>query len=217
MRGYEDRYARDMRRHDLALRMIRNEVRTQTICVWTGLTQERIRRLCRAYGADSSGRQLRRHRGPAPRRLTGMLQSPALRDEAAAIGGLCYAMGVLPSRPLANANRELPSLSCGERLCYAFELYRSLIPDSPIDLEHLILLVTVLAQGDEVALGHCCQCDAAILVDRLGAQRLVCSHCRRSSGRRDPKDAMIAPITEPPSDGNASCEERMPGRQRNLF
>jgi hypothetical protein len=211
MRGYEDRYTRDMRRHDLALRMIRYEVRTHTIRVWTGLTQERIRRLCRTYGADGSGRQARRHRGPAPRRLAGMLQSPGLRNEAAAIGGLCYALEVLPNRPLAHAVRELPGLARGERLCYAFELYRSLIPDSPIDLEHLILLVTVLAQADEVVLGHCCHCDAAILVDRLGGRRRVCSHCRRSSDRRDPKEAQAHGASDP------SCDERVTGLQRSLF
>ena len=49
MRILDNRYSRDLRRHDLALRMIRHELRTATIIAWTGLSETRIRGLYRSY------------------------------------------------------------------------------------------------------------------------------------------------------------------------
>ena len=47
MRITDDRYTRDRLRLDLALRLIRHEARTRTIRNWTGLTDDRIRKLYR--------------------------------------------------------------------------------------------------------------------------------------------------------------------------
>jgi hypothetical protein len=63
-------------------------------------------------------------------------------------------------------------------------------------------------------LAHCGHCDAAILVDRLGGRRLVCSHCRRSSDRFDPPHVSRA---EPHGAPDPSCDERVGGLQRSLF
>jgi hypothetical protein len=45
MRIHDDRYNRDRRRHEVALRFIQHEARTHTIRAWTGLTDDRIRKL----------------------------------------------------------------------------------------------------------------------------------------------------------------------------
>ena len=45
MRISDDRYSRDRSRLDLALQFIRHEARTHTIKTWTGLTDDRIRKL----------------------------------------------------------------------------------------------------------------------------------------------------------------------------
>lgn len=45
MRVSDDRYSRDRQRFDLALRFIHHEARTRTIRVWTGLTDDRIRKV----------------------------------------------------------------------------------------------------------------------------------------------------------------------------
>ena len=45
MRIHDDRYNRDQLRHEVALAFIRHEARTHTIRVWTGLTDDRIRKL----------------------------------------------------------------------------------------------------------------------------------------------------------------------------
>jgi hypothetical protein len=45
MRISDDRYNRERLSLDLALRFLRHEARTQTIRTWTGLTDDRIRKL----------------------------------------------------------------------------------------------------------------------------------------------------------------------------
>jgi hypothetical protein len=45
MRISDNRYSRDRFRFDLALRFIRHEARTQTIRAWTGLSDDRIRKV----------------------------------------------------------------------------------------------------------------------------------------------------------------------------
>ena len=56
MRISDDRYSRDRLRLDLALRFIHHEARTHTIRAWTGLTDDRIRKLYRTYLYEAGGR-----------------------------------------------------------------------------------------------------------------------------------------------------------------
>ena len=55
MRISDDRYSRDRLRLDLALRFIHHEARTHTIRAWTGLTDDRIRKLYRTYLCEAGG------------------------------------------------------------------------------------------------------------------------------------------------------------------
>ena len=45
MRISDDRYSRERARMELALRFLRHEARTQTIRAWTGLSDDRIRKV----------------------------------------------------------------------------------------------------------------------------------------------------------------------------
>jgi len=55
MRISDDRYSRERLCLDLALRFLRHEARTQTIRTWTGLTDDRIRKLqCSGYKGFNS-------------------------------------------------------------------------------------------------------------------------------------------------------------------
>ncbi len=59
MRISEDRYDRDRQRLELALRFLTHEARTQTIRHWTGLSDDRIRKLywrtpIESFGATKS-------------------------------------------------------------------------------------------------------------------------------------------------------------------
>src|SRR5690349_678069 len=116
MRVSEDRYVRDLRRINLAQRMIRHEVRTMTICAWTGFNEERIRNLAKSYEATLVPAS--RHRGPPPKKIDVFLRHSILRAEAACLGGLARSFGILPPGLLPNAAQALPSVARGELLCH---------------------------------------------------------------------------------------------------
>ena len=85
MRVSEDRYSRDLRRIQLAHRLIRHEVRTYWIRAFTHFTAGRIRNLLRSYGLTADGVQ--RHRGSPPRLYTRFM-APAIHTEASGFAGL---------------------------------------------------------------------------------------------------------------------------------
>ena len=167
----EDRYPRDLRRINLARRFILHEVRTQSICEWTRLSDERVRNLCRSYGID--GRPVKRHRGPSPSRLATLLRSPTLCSEASAITGVARVVGVIPPHPVPNARKTLPGVDLGKRLCDVFDIFRWFVPVPQLSMDQFILLTLSLAQGDELEVGHCDHCRAALLRDLLRASPTV--------------------------------------------
>ena len=177
MRVLGERYNRDLQRYNLALRMIAHEARIHTICDWTGLTDDRIRHLYQSYVDDGGKRHVLRRRGPSPQSLAVFFGSARSRSEAAALVGLCYLLEVLPTRALDNPRRELPTLARGERLCEAYEMYRQLVPETPMTLEHLVLLVMTVAQGQEFEVTQCGACGGVIVLDRGGHRRGNCTHC----------------------------------------
>lgn len=216
MRILDNRYSRDLRRHDLALRMIRHELRTATIIAWTGLSETRIRGLYRSY-IPEGGLAALRHRGPPPTSVQLLLRSRELNAEAAGLAGLCVVIEVLPAKPLADPGRSLPSLAAGERLCYAFELYQQLVPRPQITLEQLVLLVGALARQVEVKLVHCDSCDGAMLETLLRKPTRVCAPCaQRGAGAFQDPDG----VQRRPADGDSeqgSAADPLDGPQRRLF
>src|SRR5262245_35756949 len=96
MRVSDDRYRRDLRRHYLAVRFLRHDARTQTICTWTGLSYPRVRRLYRSIRTNEPVSS-RRLRGPSPQRVGVFFRGPRLRSEAAALAGMCRELGIIPS------------------------------------------------------------------------------------------------------------------------
>jgi hypothetical protein len=214
MRISEDRYSRDLRRIQLACRMMQHEVRTQWICAWTGLSGARVRNLYRSYEESLDGAQ--RHRGPSPKRISSFLRSPQLRTEASAAGGLAQALGVIPDQPMANARRVLPTLESGERLCQAYELFRQIAPEARLTMDQLILLVIALAERQDLEIAHCRNCHGALLVDRLGASRRLCTACRQATGHTGP--AAAAQIAIPDEDALAEAtHESAVALQQPLF
>jgi hypothetical protein len=181
MRVSDDRYNRDLRSFHLALTMIRFEARTHTISAWTGFTHERVRNLAKSHREERAEAPPERHRGPSPKNLTLLLTSPGLRSELAAMAGLCHVLGVIPAQRLANARERLPSVSNGERLCFALELFRQVVPQARLTLEQAVLLVFALAEGERWSVDHCAGCRALILVDHWNLTRRVCVHCQQES------------------------------------
>jgi Flagellar transcriptional activator (FlhC) len=182
MRISDNRYSRDRSRLDLALRFIRHEARTQTIRAWTGLSDDRIRKMFREY-VQHDGSAVSRPRGKSPQQTAFFTRSPKLQEESSLLASVCCLLGVLP-RAGASVNREaLVSLSRGEILCQAFEVYRGLVPDARISFEHLVFLISALASGEELAMVNCELCGALTVIDRFTFKAHRCPHCASVGAR----------------------------------
>jgi Flagellar transcriptional activator (FlhC) len=180
MRISDDRYSRDRLRLDLALRFIQHEARTRTIRVWTGLTDDRIRKLYRSYLCDPRGKTITRHRGKSPQQISFFTRSPRMRQESAVFASVCYLLGVMPASRVADAQRSLPGVQRGETLCEAFETYSKLVQTPRISFEHAVFLITALARGDELSPALCADCRGLIVVDRLALRDARCLMCAES-------------------------------------
>lgn len=177
MRISDDRYSRDQLRIDVAMRFIRLEARTRTIRLWTGLTDDRIRKLYRTYVSDTGAGLVPRHRGKSPRQAAYFTRSPRLRQETDLLVSVCLLLGLIGERSTAPTGSTLAHIRRAQLLCQAFECYRQMIPDSHITLDHLHFLLDALAQGRELRLDKCEACGAVIVADRLSLRAPSCVVC----------------------------------------
>ena len=136
MRISDHRYSRDRFRLDLAMRFIRHEARTQTIRAWTGLSDDRIRKLYRSYSNDP-GTAVSRPRGKSPQQCTFFTRTPQHSEESSLLASLCSLLGALPRTGAPVNQQTLANLSRGELLCQAFEAYHDLVAEPRISFEHL--------------------------------------------------------------------------------
>src|SRR5258707_5651452 len=146
MRICDDRYRRERARMELALRFLRHEARTQTIRAWTGLSDDRIRKLYRSYMSQAR-RYLPRHRGKSPHQVAYFTRSLRLQQETALLASVLSLLGVVPEVAAAGTPGALPGPTRGGLLCQAFEAYRLLLPPAPISLQHPVFLPTPPPRG----------------------------------------------------------------------
>jgi hypothetical protein len=170
-----DRYFRERRRHDLALRMIRHEARTCTIKACTGLTEDRIRRLCKTYEIHAGCSPVRRRRGKAPRQIAFFTRNVQLQFESACLASVFVAFDLLHDMP-----RELDSASIayGVLFCDAFETHRQLSRTATITFEHAWFMLQQLNVGRTLALTRCRDCHGQFLRDAVNAAGSACPTCR---------------------------------------
>jgi hypothetical protein len=177
MRMFDDRYSRDRRRFEIALRFIQLEARTHTIRAWTGLTDDRIRKLYRTYLSDSQAVPLTRHRGKSPQQSGFFTRTARARQESALLASLWRLIGALPALPGSEIAQRLPGLNRGELLCQGYDSYRALVPAPVISFEHAVFLLTALARGEELKLGTCGACRAFVVADRWSLRAPQCVAC----------------------------------------
>jgi Flagellar transcriptional activator (FlhC) len=177
MRIHDDRYSRDRRRFEVALRFIHHEARTRTIRTWTGLTDDRIRKLYRNYTVEAGGTRPVRHRGKSPQQPAFFTRSARARHESAILASLCRLLGALPASAAGGPARSLAGLGRGELLCQAYESYRSLVGAPLISFEHAVFLLGALWRGEELALSGCRDCGAVLVTDRWTMRAPRCGVC----------------------------------------
>ena len=116
MRISDDRYSRERLRMELALRFLRHEARTQTIRTWTGLSDDRIRKLYRSYLSQARS-HLPRHRGKSPRQVGYFTRSQRLQQESAVLASVLSLLGVVrASVPAGASPAARPTLSGAARV-----------------------------------------------------------------------------------------------------
>jgi hypothetical protein len=179
MRVSDDRYTRDRERLDLALRLIQHEARTYTIRQWTGLTDDRIRKLYRSYCLEKHSHAVLRHRGKSPRQAAFFFRNPEVNFQAAQLASLYLLFGLVNGgNGLISSGFRLGSLESGALLCRAYEAYRHLhAPAAAISFEHAWFLLAALARRDEIGLTLCEACGGVWLRDLLARRRTSCASC----------------------------------------
>jgi hypothetical protein len=176
MRISDDRYSRERLRMELALRFLAHEARTQTIRAWTGLSDDRIRKLYRSYMSQAR-RQLPRHRGKSPHQVAYFTRSQQLQLESAVLASMLSLLGVIPAHEPGAAPAALPGLARGALLCAAFEAYCALVPAAQISFEHAVFLASALTRGDQLRLGGCAACGGLIVTERFLVRDARCHLC----------------------------------------
>lgn len=186
MRVSDDRYTRDRQRLDLALRLIRHEARTFTIRQWTGLSDDRIRKLYRSYVAHHGARIVLRHRGKSPRQTAFFFRNEEVSFQATQLASLFVVYGLLAASALGLESRyRVGSLDSCQLLCQAYEAYLELHAPARISFEHAWFLLLALAQREELALKRCAECGGVRLTDLLAKRRSACVNCAPVVGARD--------------------------------
>jgi hypothetical protein len=195
MRISDDRYHRERARLELALRFLRHEARTQTIRSWTGLSDDRIRKLYRAYMSQLRA-HLPRHRGKSPRQVAFFTRSLRLQEESMLLASILMLLGVVrapssggsaqpwaPQTAQAAAAGQAP-LARGELLCQAFEAFRWLRPQAQISFEHAVFLVSALGRGDQLRLACCEGCGSVMVSERFPLRAARCAYCAGAAQTR---------------------------------
>ncbi|HUX73526.1 MAG TPA: hypothetical protein VMV25_06480 [Steroidobacteraceae bacterium] len=199
MRVSDDRYTRDRLRLDLALRLIRHEARTYTIRQWTGLSDDRIRKLYRSYVLVHDERTVLRHRGKSPRRVAFFFRNPELHFQATQLAGLYLMHGLLEGTVRGvEAGYRVGSLESGALICQAYEAYLELHAPASISFEHAWFLLFALARHDELGMTRCTACGGLHLHDLLAKRRLACANC-------EPPPLTPPKLPKLPKTGAAPC------------
>jgi hypothetical protein len=185
LRISDDRYTRDRSRLDLALRLIRHEARTFTIRQWTGLSDDRIRKLYRSYLCGGDAAPVSRHRGKSPRQPAFFFRNPELHFQATQLASIFVMVELLGgSTRRLEAGFRLGSLESGTRLCHAYEAYADLHSPPAISFEHAWFLLLALGRQVDLGIGHCRGCGSLVLRDLLARRSMPCPTCEPPGATR---------------------------------
>jgi len=175
MRVTDDRYRNERSRFELAMRMIAHEARTNTISYWTGLSDDRIRKVYDTYFRSPAG-AVRRRRGKSPSQIAPLIESPQRALESGVLahlmlhGGLFCTAGA--RQPVLRHNIEL-----GQCFCDCYEAYRCVVPEPSLSFEWVWNLLMNIRSGEELGLRHCTQCGTVHLTDLLAVPGSACPVC----------------------------------------
>jgi len=179
MRVTDNRYAGELDKFDLAMRMIGHEARTGTIRACTGFTEDRIRKLYLTYFKSNPARQVRRRRGKSPRQIGRFVSSARRQTEATLLACLYLLCNVFhlntEHRPARTRNTD--EVLHGLRLCQAYEAYLSLYPDPQLSFEWAWNLHHALVESRELYFAWCEICGGPYVQDAYALDYARCPLC----------------------------------------
>ena len=179
MRVTDDRYAGELEKFDLAMRMIGHEARTGTIRACTGFTEDRVRKLVSSYFAHTGRAPVRRRRGKSPRQIAPFISNAPRQSEATLLATLFVYCQVLRLQPDGELVRG--SAGCGveegQRVCQAYEMYLSLHERPGLSFEWAWNLYHALVVSGELYFAWCDTCDAPYVQDRYALDYQRCPTC----------------------------------------
>ncbi len=175
MRVTDDRYRGEQASFDLAMRMITHEARTGTIRYWTGLSDDRIRKLYASY-FKYQDRPVRRRRGRSPSQVGPLIKNPQRALESGMLTTLLAANRLVclngEQQPRLQRNVRL-----GHRFCESFETYIALVTRPTLNFEWSWNLLVSIRRGDELGVASCPTCATAYIVDLLALPPNRCPTC----------------------------------------
>jgi hypothetical protein len=175
MRATDDRYRGEQARFELAMRMIGLEARTGTIRYWTGLSDDRIRKLYASY-FKFGGKPVRRRRGRSPTQIGPLVRNANRALESGVLAHLLLANDLInwdrASEPQLRNNVDL-----GHRFCDCFETYRMLVPRPLLSFEWSWNLLINIRRGEELGIVRCSKCAICYISDLLSLPRASCPGC----------------------------------------
>ena len=188
MRATDNRYIGERNRFELAMRMIRHEARTGTIRYWTGLSDDRIRKLYISYFKFVDGSTVKRRRGKSPTQIGPLIRSSARALESGAFVNMLVVNGLVsldnPPGPRLKGN-----VSMGHRFCQCYEAHKVAVAKPTLTFEWGWNLTRCIRRGSELRLTRCDVCSIAYVYDRLQVPLSDCPACltlRPVPARRGP-------------------------------
>ena len=171
----EDPDERDLRRRQLAKRLVSHHARTQTIYEFTGYSRHRLARLRSRWQVSSE----ERHRGPSPTSFSVFFESARARNVATAAAVICRLLGATRSPLDGKMSRRNLDLDLGEQICEVHEALQACFPEVDLEFEQVMLLAIGLSRHESIDLTTCVRCGIAVLADQLSVRRQACSACYR--------------------------------------
>lgn len=171
----EDPDERDLRRRQLAKRLVSHHARTQTIYEFTGYSRHRLATLRRRWQVSPEGR----HRGPSPTSFSVFFRSPKARNIATAAAVLCRLLGATRPPLDPKMSHRIVDLDFGEQICEVHEALQACFPDVELEFEQVVLLAIGLSRHESIELTTCVRCGIAVLADQLSIRRRTCASCHR--------------------------------------
>jgi hypothetical protein len=171
----EDPDERDLRRRQLAKRLVSHHARTQTIYLFTGYSRHRLATLRKRWQVSPE----ERHRGPSPTSFSVFFRSPKARNVATAAAVICKLLGATRPASGVRKSQRVVDLDFGEQICEVHEALQACFPDVELEFEQVMLLAIGLSRHESIALTTCVKCGIAVLADQLSLRRRTCASCHR--------------------------------------